>query len=53
MTNLDEISKDLQRLKRELRRLKFQVEGPMRGTCACVERVIEQLCKRCEALKKR
>jgi hypothetical protein len=42
---------ELQQMKRELRRLKFQVTGRARGVVATMERMVDKLLKRLKPLK--
>jgi hypothetical protein len=42
---------ELKTMKRELRRLRFQVDGPMRRVVAAMERVIDALLKKLEDMR--
>lgn len=42
---------ELQQMKRELRRLKFQVSGRTQGVVAAMERMVNRLLKRLKPLK--
>jgi signal transduction histidine kinase len=44
---------ECKRISRELRRLKFMVDGPQKGLVAALERLCHSLLKRAEKMKER